>query len=537
MPPTPSTDYEPFKRLLLDMAKERSLEALLRLVVERLEERDHFALVRVWLVLPGDLCDECHMRSECPDQERCLHLVASAGRSTNGELWNDTNGYFRRFPLGVRKIGHIATSGEPVGIRDIGADSSWIARPDWADEEGIRGFQGQPLLYNEETLGVLAVFTRAPWADEELDWLRVIADHAAAAVANARAFEEIDRLRELAEREKVYLRDELREVQAYGNIVGKSDALQHVLQQVELVAATDANVLILGESGTGKELIAHQIHARSPRSEKALVRVNCPSIPKDLFESEFFGHEKGAFTGAVKDRAGRFELANGGTLFLDEVGEIPLDLQSKLLRVLQEGQFERVGGERTIDVDVRIVAATNLDLREAAAAGTFREDLYYRLNVFPIEIAPLRQRKEDIPPLAEHFLKLAARDFNLPVPEATTADIEQLQQYEWPGNVRELRNVIERAVITARGGNLRFDLPSGHEARGGARSADRATGESPAGILSDEEVRRIERDNMIAALDRCRWKVYGEGGAAELLGIKPTTLTSRMKKLGLDKNE
>ncbi len=267
------------------------------------------------------------------------------------------------------------------------------------------------------------------------------------------------------------------------------------------------------------------------------MRVNCPSIPKDLFESEFFGHEKGAFTGAVKDRAGRFELANGGTLFLDEVGEIPLDLQSKLLRVLQEGQFERVGGERTIDVDVRIVAATNLDLREAAAAGTFREDLYYRLNVFPIEIAPLRQRKEDIPPLAEHFLKLAARDFNLPVPEATTADIEQLQQYEWPGNVRELRNVIERAVITARGGNLRFDLPAGHEARGGARSADRATGESPAGILSDEEVRRIERDNMIAALDRCRWKVYGEGGAAELLGIKPTTLTSRMKKLGLDKNE
>jgi transcriptional regulator with GAF, ATPase, and Fis domain len=460
--------------------------------------------------------------------------VASAGRSLTGATWDRLDGRFRRFPLGRRKVGHVALTGEPLGIRDLEADAPWLVDRDWAADEGIRGFEGQPLSYRGETLGVLGVFTRDPWEDEELEWLRVIADHAATAIVNARAFEEIQRLRELAEQEKVYLREELRDVQAFGSIVGTSDALKQVLQQVEMVAPTDANVLILGESGTGKELIAHEIHARSPRSDKAMVRVNCPSIPKDLFESEFFGHTKGAFTGALKQRAGRFELADGGTLFLDEVSEIPVELQSKLLRVLQEGQFERVGSERTVEVDVRIVAATNRDLREAIEVGAFREDLYYRLNVFPISLAPLRERKDDIPLLVAHFLELVARDLNLPVPDVTMTDIEELQNYDWPGNVRELRNVIERAVVASRLGTLRFDVPKADAAAVAQGSA--ATGTPAAGgVLTDDEVRRIERDNTLAALKRSDWKVYGEGGAAELLGIKPTTLKSRMQKMGLQR--
>ena len=280
-----------------------------------------------------------------------------------------------------------------------------------------------------------------------------------AAIANARAFEEIGRLKEQLELERDYLREELAGVQEFGDIIGQSPSLKNVLQQIDLVAATDASVLILGESGTGKELVAREIHRRSQRHERSMVKCNCASIPRELYESEFFGHAKGAFTGAISDRAGRFQLADGGTLFLDEVGEIPLDMQSKLLRVLQEGEFERVGEERTQRVDVRIVAATNRDLKQEIEAKRFREDLYYRLNVFPIQIAPLRERKEDISVLAAHFVDLSARNLNRAPPRLTQGNILQLQRYDWPGNIRELQNVIERAVITSVKGRLRFDLP------------------------------------------------------------------------------
>ena len=252
-------------------------------------------------------------------------------------------------------------------------------------------------------------------------------------------FEEISQLKEQLELERDYLREEVLEAHDFGDVVGDSASFKNVLRQIELVAPTDASVLILGESGTGKELVAREIHRHSQRSDKPLVRVNCASIPAELYESEFFGHVKGAFTSAVSDRAGRFELADGGTLFLDEVGEIPLALQSKLLRVLQEGEFERVGDEQTQHVDVRIVAATNQDLKNQIEANQFREDLYYRLNVFPIEVSPLRQRTEDIAALAAHFVEMSARKLNRPRPRLTQANILTLERYDWPGNIRELQ--------------------------------------------------------------------------------------------------
>jgi PAS domain S-box-containing protein len=333
--------------------------------------------------------------------------------------------------------------------------------------------------------------------------------------------------------ENEFLQDEFRA--SFGNIVGQSPALQKVLSQIATVAPTEANVLILGESGTGKELVARAIHDLSARKERSLVRVNCASIPKELFESEFFGHVRGAFTGAIKDRVGRFELADAGTLFLDEIGEIPLDLQSKLLRVLQEGQFERVGDERTRTVKVRLITATNRDLLAEAKAGRFRLDLYYRLSVFPIEAPPLRERLDDMGLLAEHFAKLSSRRLGLPKPRLTKLHVEQLQSYDWPGNVRELQNVIERAVILAKGGKLEFDLP--HRVNRGGTSnpvtpAPSLDGEEE---LSLDELEVREREIVEAALRRTNWKIYGADGAAALLRVKPTTLVSKIKRLKVQK--
>ena len=529
------TDVDFLKRLLLDMSQPRTVEDVLKLIVDRMASQPEVALVRIWLVGPGDLCSNCHMREACPDQTSCLHLVASAGSSKRtGEEWTKLDGFFRRFPFGVRKIGKIASTGEPIEVPDIAANPTWLARPDWAEAEGIRALGGQPLIHHGEVLGVLALFTRACLGEENLTWMRMIADHAAAAIASARAFQEIERLKGQLELERDYLREEVLEAHEFGDIVGQSPSLRNLLQQIDLVAPTDASVLVLGESGTGKELVAREIHQRSLRKDRPMVKVNCASIPRELYESEFFGHVKGAFTGAVTDRAGRFDLADGGTLFLDEVGEIPLALQSKLLRVLQEGEFERVGDERTRRVNVRLIAATNRDLKQEIEANRFREDLYYRLNVFPIEVAPLRQRKEDIAILAAHFIKLSARKLNRPVPRLKQGDILQLQLYDWPGNIRELQNVIERAVITAHAGRLRFDLPTDAQPKKPS-PADTPQSREEATTITDDEMRRRERANILAALKQTKWKISGEDGAAELLGIKPTTLASRMKKMGIER--
>jgi transcriptional regulator with GAF, ATPase, and Fis domain len=522
------------KRLLLDMAREHALPKLLRMVVDRLAASPRVALARVWLVQRSEECTGCPMVAECQGRSECLRLFASSGRSLADPRveWTRLDGAFSRFPLGVRKVGQIAATGEPIEAPDLSpAPPAWAACPDWIRAEKIAGFGGQPLVHRGEVLGVLAVFARGAIGSECMDWLRTIADHTAAAIATARAFEEIDALRKRLEAENEYLREEVTRAGAFGELVGQGPALGAVARQIDLVAPTDSAVLILGESGTGKELVARELHRRSKRAARPLVKVNCAAVPRELYESEFFGHAKGAFTGALRDRSGRFELADGGTLFLDEVGEIPLELQAKLLRVLQEGELERVGEERTRKVDARVIAATNRDLRAESEAGRFRQDLYYRLSVFPVELPPLRKRPEDVPLLAEHFLALAARKLGRPKPRLTLANVQALQRYGWPGNVRELQHVIERAIITADGGRLTIDLPHSGE----LRPARRAPPTEPAAdrVLTDAELRKLEADNIRGALERANGKVSGPGGAAEILGIKATTLASRIKALGL----
>lgn len=322
------------------------------------------------------------------------------------------------------------------------------------------------------------------------------------------AEEEIQCLRRKLEMENAYLHEEVLEAKAYGEIVGSSPALEGILRQIDMVGPTDASVLITGESGTGKELVAREIHNRSTRKQRTMIKVNCASIPKELYESEFFGHVKGAFTGAIKDRAGRFQLADGGTLFLDEIGEVPLDLQSKLLRVLQEGTYERIGDEQTLKTDVRIIAATNRNLKDEVLAKRFREDLYYRLNVFPIEVPPLRDRKDDIPSLANRFLSQAASKLNRPLPQFTKANMMELQGYDWPGNVRELQNVIERAVITARSGKLAFHLNEGTKSKRGKEDRRRAS-DAETAVLTEEEMKQRDHENILNALHQCGWKITG----------------------------
>jgi transcriptional regulator with GAF, ATPase, and Fis domain len=303
------------------------------------------------------------------------------------------------------------------------------------------------------------------------------------------------------------------------------------MQQVDAVASTDATVLITGESGTGKELLAKEVHGRSPRARRPFVKVNCSAIPREIFESEFFGHARGAFTGAVSERRGRFQIADGGTIFLDEIGDLPVELQPKLLRVLQEGEYERVGEDGTRKVDVRVIAATNQNLSDEVRERRFRQDLFYRLNVFPLELPPLRARKDDIPQLAIHTIARMSNKYRMPAPPLTQEDSEWLQRYDWPGNVRELQNVIERAVILSKGVRLRLDLALPRIARAAREPIGSSDGGRDDVVLTDRECRDRERANVMRALERCEGRVYGRGGAAELLGINPTTLASRLRAL------
>jgi transcriptional regulator with GAF, ATPase, and Fis domain len=345
------------------------------------------------------------------------------------------------------------------------------------------------------------------------------------------AFAEVRKLNEQLEQERDYLREEVDLTINFGEIVGESQALRHTLAQINAVAPTPVNVLIFGESGVGKEMIARAIHAASERRDAALVKVNCASIPKELFESEFFGHVKGAFTGAHRDRIGRMQLADGGTLFLDEVGEIPLSLQGKLLRALQENEFERVGDERTVAVDVRIVAATNRDLRAEIKAGRFREDLFYRLSVFPVEVPPLRERKEDIVLLAVHFVERFCKELGRESLAISRQQANLLRSQRWPGNIRELKNVMERAVILSRGKRLSLDFATS-ESDGGVDVDSLAA--PTASFMTEGEFRALERSNLVAALEHAGWRISGAGGAAELLEIKPSTVAYRMKSFGIE---
>ena len=348
-----------------------------------------------------------------------------------------------------------------------------------------------------------------------------------------RSLAENARLREELEHERDYLREEVNVAMNFGQIVGTSKALRRMLNRVEAVAETPANVLLQGESGVGKELVAHAIHVQSPRADGPLVKVNCASIPKELFESEFFGHIKGAFTGAYRDRIGRFQLADGGTLFLDEVGEIPMELQGKLLRVLQESEFERVGDDLTRSVDVRVVAATNKNLEQLIVDGNFREDLFYRLSVFPVDVPPLRERGEDIAQLAQHFLVQTCKNFGREELTLTQAQDANLRAYGWPGNIRELKNVIERAVILSTGKVLRLDLSM----PGLKADIDDIMGVAMSNneVLTEKEVREFQRNNILKALEQANWKVSGAAGAAEALGVRPTTLADRIRTLKIRK--
>ncbi len=518
--------------LLLEMGEQRSTSGLFNLIVDRLFRFEEISLVRIWLIKDGDICSSCPMAEECQRNDKCLHLVASAGQSTRNasEDWSRLDGKFSRFPMGVRKVGHIAATGKPVVVESIPKDAKWIADPEWARQEGINGFAGQPIQFHDEIMGVLAIFTKTPITQPALDILNIITNHAATALANARAFEQIETLTQQLKMENNYLREELHDVTSYGGFIGRSAALELIIQQIDLVAATNANVLIQGESGTGKELVARELHLRSDRSTKPLIKVNCASIPKELFASEFFGHTKGAFTGAHANREGKFGAANKGTLFLDEVGEIPLELQAQLLRVLQEGEYERVGEEKVRKVDARIIAATNRDLLKEVEAGRFREDLYFRLNVFPIMVPPLRKRKEDIAPLANKFLQRSLKTMNRPPVQFSKEQIAKLIEYDWPGNVRELQNIVERFAISssAKGTQLELYRPLTNDSKHCPEIAD---SDNSRIVLTEKEMVQLQVKNIKNALTHCNGKIYGKDGAAALLGLKPTTLATRINKL------
>ena len=397
---------------------------------------------------------------------------------------------------------------------------------------GLTGFKAQchfPLVTQNRGLGVLtlASFEENAFQQTEITFLEQVAAQIAIAIENVRSRRQIAALKEQLEGERVYVQDEILAEAKFEEIVGSSESLLHALGHVARVAPTESTVLVTGESGTGKELVARAIHQRSRRAGRPFIRVNCAAIPQSLIASELFGHEKGAFTGDTERRLGRFELANGGTIFLDEIGDIPVDTQVALLRVLQEREFERVGGSRTISIDVRVVAATNRDLKAAVEAGTFRLDLFYRLNVFPVRVPSLRERKDDIPLLAKYFIERYARSTGKSIKNIDRKTLELLQVYDWPGNIRELQNAIERAVILCDGATLSIDESSMH--REIFKKLD------PSTALNDA-LMNTETEMIQAALEECRGRVSGPLGAAVKLGIPRTTLESRIKSLQINKH-
>ena len=391
-----------------------------------------------------------------------------------------------------------------------------------AVSQGIRANCSVPLIRKNRVIGAMSMASRTECAFTQADGelFLQIAGQVAIAVENALAFREIETLKNKLNEEKLYLEEEIQTVLNFEQIIGASAALQRILRQVETVAPTGSTVLIRGETGTGKELIARAIHNLSERRERTLVKLNCAAIPTGLLESELFGHEKGAFTGAIAQRIGRFELANKGTLFLDEVGDIPLELQPKLLRVLQEQEFERLGSGRTQRSDVRLVAATNCDLEQMVADKHYRSDLFYRLNVFPITLPPLRERREDIPMLVRFFAQKFAQRMRKQIETIPAETMAALTGYHWPGNVRELENLIERAVILTRGAALEVPVNE-------MKATEKAT------ITGDVTLAANEREHILRVLRETDWVVGGANGAAARLGMNRTTLQSRMRKLGI----
>jgi formate hydrogenlyase transcriptional activator len=411
--------------------------------------------------------------------------------------------------------------------------------------EGIKAFCNIPLANRGRALGILSILrtTETPFSPGDVDFLSRASGQIAIAIENALAYHEISQLKDKLAQEKLYLEDEIRSEMNFENIIGNSPALKHVLELVETVATSDSTVLLLGETGTGKELIARAIHDRSRRKERTFVKLNCAAIPTGLLESELFGHEKGAFTGAIAQKVGRMELADQGTLFLDEVGDIPIEIQPKLLRALQEREFERLGSTHTRRANIRLVAATNRDLEQMIAAREFRSDLYYRLHVFPIRIPPLRERKEDIPQLVSYFVQKFAKQMQKKIEAISPAVMKGLTAWDWPGNIRELENFIERAVIVTRGKSLEAPVaelrktntvvfPHAEQHNVEQVAGERTDSQSDQTSVADEYERR-QRDQIIGALTACNGRVGGADGAAASLGMNRTTFLSRMKKFGI----
>ena len=502
-------------RIALQMASSLDIHVVLTTITQGLVDDLDAAFARIWLLGPGDLCAGCYKASDCRDQTHCLHLKASAG------LYSTLDGEYRRIPLGALKIGKIAQGAGPMQTNDVLGDER-LPNKQWMKDNGLQSFAGYPLVFRGDVLGVIAMFGRRPLADVECERLATFAHQAATAIKNAQLFTEVEQLTNRLQAENVYLREEIKLDHHFDEIIGESQAMKAVLKKVEQVAPTDSTVLLLGETGTGKELIARAVHDLSPRSARPLVRVNCGAIPANLVESELFGHEKGAFTGALAKRIGRFELADGGTIFLDEVGELPLDAQVKLLRVLQEHEFERIGSGRSTKVNIRVIAATNRDLPAAVKAGSFRSDLLYRLNVFPIDLPPLRNRTSDIPLFVRTFAGRLSKKFGKRLDQISQQTMDRLMRYAWPGNVRELENVIERAAILSPGPVLQVDEVLFQSNQAAAPDTSRTLEE-------------VERNHITLVLQEVDWVVEGKQGAATRLGLHPNTLRSRMQKLGIKK--
>jgi formate hydrogenlyase transcriptional activator len=492
-------------KLLLDMTNTlvSNLEPrdLLRAISASIRQDMHCDSVGVWL----------------PDSEhRQLRQLAMDFPESKGFL---SEGLLR--PIEGSEIGSVFKTGKPFVARtqaDVTSEwSTYVVRA-----EAVESGCVLPLISRNRTLGVLTLGSRFKdsFSTDDVDFLMRAAGQVAIAIENALAYREIAELKDKLARENLYLEEEVRSEAEFGGIIGESSALRQVLQLVETVATSDSTVLLLGETGTGKELIARAIHDRSRRKDRTFVKLNCAAIPTGLLESELFGHERGAFTGAITQKIGRLELADQGTLFLDEVGDIPLELQPKLLRILQDGEFERLGSTRTKKVDVRLVAATNRDLEWMIEERQFRSDLYYRLNVFPIHVPPLRERPEDIPLLVRYFSQKYASRMQKRIESIPAAAMRKLTRWHWPGNVRELQNLVERAVILTRSSTLAISVP------------ELANGRPASALPKASNV--DEKDRIVRVLKETKGRVGGQSGAATRLGLKRTTLITRMKKLGID---